>query len=437
MRKLINILNEATMTEAFDKASPWTKNSNFQGIEYAFSVEGHDYDASFFPHDMAIEANVAWGFCFSYVGENGGTTKSPVHANLGHMGKSASRVFATVGAILLDFVTQHQPSQVDFTGDKKNGRADFYEILLRHLSARIEAAGYTFSRNDGEFSFTKRELNENEILDEMPMASITKHGDWDKNSSFKDQDRKLLNNPKAITKIQAMWKYPEEVDYNVMLVNNKEANLHTEVGDIGDKNAATKWLQDNMPKTAEELIANLRADQVNIIFTNNKGTERVPMTGWIMAHRFGHAVFRTAYGKQSYYYQESATILSRYLGELAQQYGIPLNGIGYGSRTQNALFSTTTRNLMSAICTFKSARDGNLRNTMEALHELFAQYIMLGEVRFNDIPRSVKVGRSNYGYRGGDDYDSDNHMIQSDLPMELDATLATAIHHAVGHVYVM
>jgi hypothetical protein len=239
------------------------------------------------------------------------------------------------------------------------------------------------------------EIDETEILDEMPMQAVTHLGDWTKNSGYNSQDRKLLNNPKAIKKIQAAWKFPEEVDYNVVLVNNPEANRHMEVGLVGDQNSAQDWLVKNMPKNAPDIIAALRGDQVNIIYTNNKGAERVPMTGWIMAHRFGHAIFARQYGKQSsHYYDESAQTLARYLDDLAKQYGISSDdGVGRGDRNLKALLSASTRNLMTAICTFKSARDGNLRNTFEALHELLSQYIFTGKLTFADIPKSVKVGR--------------------------------------------
>lgn len=280
-------------------------------------------------------------------------------------------------------------------------------------------------------------LTENHLY-EMPMSSITKLGDWDKNSGFKDQDRKLLNNPKAISKIKAMWKYPDDVDYNVLLVNNSEGNRYSEVGMLGDIAGATQWLEANMPKTAPEIIPILNSGEVNIIYTNNKGTAREPATGWVLAHRFGHAIFRQRFGKtQSYYYTEAAETLSRYLSDLAQQYGIGLNGIGRGNRAYNALLSTTTRNLMTQICTFKSARDNNLSNTFEAMHELFAQYIISGKITFNEIPKMVKVGNGQYHYRGGDDYDSDNRAIQQDLAYELEQYFETAIHYSVGKVFVM
>ncbi len=270
-------------------------------------------------------------------------------------------------------------------------------------------------------------------LNEAPISDIQHIGNWEKNSSYGAQDRKLLTNPKALTKIKSMWKGPEEVDYNIILVNHPEGRLQQEIGEVD-----RAWLESNMPKTVNELLPLLKPDEVNIIYTNNSGAERVPMTGWVAAHRYGHVLFRKSFGKtMSYYYSESATTLSRYIGDLASQYSIGLNGIGRGDRDLNALLSTTTRNLMRAICTFKSARDGNLRTSFEALHELFAQYIITGKITFNDIPKMVKVGNAKHYYGGEDDYDHDNRAIQQDLAYELQQYFETAIHQSVGKIYVM
>jgi len=273
-------------------------------------------------------------------------------------------------------------------------------------------------------------------LEEAPISDITHYGDWDKNSSFKDQDRKLLTNPKAVAKMKAMWKYPEEVNYNILLVNNAEANRFAEIGIVGDVGGkGDAWLQKYMPKTAEELISNLKSDEVNIIFTNNKGAERVPMTGWIMAHRFGHVLNRTTMGDaESFYFQEAVTTLARYLASLAECYNIPLNGIGYGRRDHNALFSTNIRKLVCAIGKSKAARDGNLRTTYEFVYELFAQYIINGRITFNPVPEKAKVGRTNYSI--GDDADRANSLL-IDCGDELESYFSTAAYHAVGMVLVM
>ena len=122
-------------------------------------------------------------------------------------------------------------------------------------------------------------------LFEAPISDISFTGDWEKNSSFRAQDRKLLTNPKAITKIKAMWKFPEDINFNIICVNHKEAKNHIEVG-LVDK----EYIIKGFAETGDEIYKNLKGDEINVIFTNNNGSEGVPMTGWIMAHRLGHAI---------------------------------------------------------------------------------------------------------------------------------------------------
>jgi len=276
----------------------------------------------------------------------------------------------------------------------------------------------------------------NEIT-EAPISDITHLGNWEKNSSYRDQDRKLLTSPKAITKIKSMWRFPTEVDFNIFLINNPEANRHTELGTIGKIDQAKEWLGKNMPKTAPEIIVGLKPDEVNILFTNNKGVERVPMTGWIMAHRLGHVLFRAGTATREYsYFMEALSVLNRYVGEILSGYGLiparPIPGVPVDALTPNH-----ARAFMREICTFRSAREKTLRTGVEAIHELFAEYITTGTVRFNPIPQSFKVGHTYARYKRDDeDFDSDNRSLD-DLVYELIQYFETAIHYAVGRVYVM
>ncbi len=281
------------------------------------------------------------------------------------------------------------------------------------------------------------QLSEDE-LSEAPIEDINLLGNWDKNSSFRDpRDRKLLTNPKAITKIKGMWKYPEEVGYNILLINNSEANRHTEVGDVGPAGGTTDEheLLRMFPNTWAEIKPYIRSDQINIIFTNNKGAERVPMTGWIMAHRLGHVMYRKNRGQKNnvtHFFDEATREFNRIISDVMKQYNMA--PAGYRSEP---LMSTNSLPLISAVCSFKAARENNLRNPFEAIFDLFAQYIFLGKIKFNDIPTSIKWKRATYTYNGNADYDYDNRSIKDDLAGELQDFFETALHYAVGRIYVM
>lgn len=259
-------------------------------------------------------------------------------------------------------------------------------------------------------------------LFESPISDMSHLGDWERNSSFRhEQDRKLVTNPKAIRKIKAMWKYPEEVNFNIILINNAEANRWTEMGSV-----SREKLQRMFPKTIAEIEPLLKRDEVNIIFTNNKGDQRVPITGWIMAHRFGHALWRNA-REEHYYFNQAVRTLGEHLTALMRLYGV-----------RTTLFDRETRYLAQAIGTFKSARDKKLRNAFELVHELFAQYIMTGQITFNDVPKVLKVGRNYRSLQGDeDDLYAANRLLQFDLPYELGKYFETACHHSVGKIFVM
>lgn len=278
----------------------------------------------------------------------------------------------------------------------------------------------------------------NRTLDEAPIADVTHVGNWEKNSSFGTQDRKLLNNEKAITKIKAMWKYPEDVDTNVFLVNSPEARKFTEIGEVD-----MAWMEKNMPTTLEGIRDQLRDDQINILFTNNTGSERVPLTGWVMAHRFGHALQRDFNGKTGagQLFKDAAETIVRYFGDLQDDYGVrqPSRGASWGSqKPAGPLDTNILRGLFHAVCTFRSAREGNLRNPYEAVYEMFAQYIVTGEIKFNDLPKSFKYGSTVFRFRNEEEnYDYTNRGIQEDLSYELVNYYESVCHYAVGKIYVM
>lgn len=265
-----------------------------------------------------------------------------------------------------------------------------------------------------------------ERIMEAPIADISHLGDWEKSSSYRDpRDRKLLTSVKALNKIKTMWKYPTEVDFNIILINNAEANRHTELGMID-----RKTIPDLFPVSADSIEALLRDDQVNIIFTNNKGAERVPMTGWVMAHRFGHALY--AGRQRSFYMKEALATFNRYLGDILKEYNIRPTD----SREPLMTNGPVTR-FLEHLCIFRSAREKNLRSSFEAFYELFAQYIMREAITFNPLPKSFKFGSSTYIYsRPDDDYEYDNSTME-EMGDEMRQYFETAIHYAVGKVLVM
>ena len=271
-------------------------------------------------------------------------------------------------------------------------------------------------------------------LFEAPIEDITMLGNWEKNSSFRDPiDRKLLSNTKAQAKIIQKW-IKTIVPFNIYFINSPEAGRHAEVGAVSNK-----WLQTNMPKTLPDL--DLRDDAINVLFTNNKGAERVPMTGWIMAHRFGHVV-RNEHGFAEAVLETKNTIKNI----MDEVYGKRKPRFSYGSNNYEDVgnYERMIIKFYEIIGTFKSAREGNLRNDFEFYYELLAQYMTSGSIKFNPLPRNFGYGKMAWGRHTRHAvtiHDQENHDSFEDalprLASELNDTFEQLMHECVGKIFVM
>lgn len=247
----------------------------------------------------------------------------------------------------------------------------------------------------------------NQILSEMPLKTFEPIGDFSKGSSFRDaRDRKMITNPKfkeIVSKKFSNTYY----DINMYFVNSAKANRYTEVGAVD-----LDWVRDNLgDEVADKVEPNYQQDeQVNIIFTNNKGAERVNMTPWIIAHRMGHAFARFDSGlgakRQFQSYQEIVDSIGTEFDMIFQDvYGIrnySSKGTFGPKRREDQLLM---KHLAHNIGTFKSARDKNLRDYFELYNELFAQYVITGEIKFNELPRSFKAGKEYVSVRDKEAYE--------------------------------
>ena len=283
-------------------------------------------------------------------------------------------------------------------------------------------------------------------LTEAPIGDLHHIGNWEKNSSFGTVDRKLVTNPILVNRMRERFgKCP--YDFQIFFVNSPEARKYAEIGEVD-----ATWLHDSMPKAAAEIDkltqqgVGIKEDSINIIFTNNTGAERVPMTTWIMAHRIGHALRRKNGGSSE---QSGAGYASReaekYLIEgtrdlLTHDYGVQdRTKVGretyrpLGNREAELLYTS----FWQAIGTFKSARDGNLRDYFEMLNELIAQYITTGAINFKPLPPSFEYGRAAWGRRNSYRLKPDAEGDTNSLANTMEYAIGDILSNAVGRIYVM
>jgi hypothetical protein len=276
---------------------------------------------------------------------------------------------------------------------------------------------------------------EEQMLDEMPVQHFQTIGDFTKTSSFrKPEDMKLVNNPKAVAKVHKKFAN-SRYDFHFFFVNTKEVRDHVEIGQVSEE-----WCAQNMPEAWAEIKANINGDAINVIFTNNRGDERYPMTAWIIAHRLGHALRRSRNGAQIHpAYEQLSRSFESHLRKIMRLFGVQEPSRHSSSQRSFSDYARLSRNLFHQIGTMKSARDKNLRNSNEFLYEMIAQFLFIGEVRMNHVDGKLYShstwGHQQYRWSGGKTEEIDDAIDQfaTEMTNDIDMLLGSVI----GEIFVM
>lgn len=217
----------------------------------------------------------------------------------------------------------------------------------------------------------------------MPITNFKLVGQWGPEAKraygYSKQDTGILENPKAVEKIHKLWSNSKN-DFELIFLRSKEAYKKRELGE-----KSSSWIKENLGIDVEP-----KDDKITIIFTQNFGAEKIPMTAWAIAHRLGHAikndkVFEIYFGKEVK--KDFIDILKEVYkrGELIGKFR------SYGYSDPTATQDKDLLALATAVGTMKSARERNLRNFYEFIYELVAQYITTGKIRFNPLPKGLIV----------------------------------------------
>lgn len=276
-----------------------------------------------------------------------------------------------------------------------------------------------------------------QFLQEAPLGDYKLHGKWDKNSSFRDpRDRMLLQHPSSIKNVEKRFGNSEYL-WNLHFVNSAKANKHTEVGEV-----SLEWVSQNLgedvAKSVEESM-NKHEDSINVIFTNNKGSERMNMTAHIMAHRIGH-VLRRGKGTPAHLYIEAEKHLLHGVSDIMELYGnTKFNKVNsfdgdYDVKRKQQL---TMLYFFYNVATFRSARDKNVRDWFEILNELIAQYITTGHIKFNKAPQCFgnSGGRNRINYCTKE-VDEVSEMLET-LARDMEYMIDSIFSGSIGSIFVM
>ena len=278
-----------------------------------------------------------------------------------------------------------------------------------------------------------------EIITEAPLADYQPLGDFNKPGPFRGPDKKLIPHPVNQLKTQQFLSN-SPYDFRLFFSNIPGTGKYGEYGPM-----KPEVVQQIFGKSADQIV-NGSADAITIVYVGNKGDSKVPLTPWIMAHRFGHAI-QAGHRRggvrgdssgawpdaEQYFFSTVNQLLDRAYGKIGS----------YGS---NMKFEMTPEYnaLFNAMGTQRSSRSGAIRRPYEFLYELFAQYIKDGKITLNPLPTNLGYGRQAWGnpskymnlkqeYR---DDDTRQYEAQN-LADDLSDYFAEVLRSAVGQIYVM
>lgn len=272
-------------------------------------------------------------------------------------------------------------------------------------------------------------------LNEMPIRTWRQEGDWSPDArrqyGWDRQDAALLSNPAAVEKFQRLWARTEH-DYHFYLVRDRFGNKHREIGEVDQE-----WVWSNI---SDQIFTDY--DAISIIFTNNRGSEKVPFTAWTAAHRFGHAIQRSRNITQ---WQEFTREVQRDMESVLRTvYGQKPGRAFYDSSTPDRSTEGLLRRVAQQVGTMRSARQENLRNWFEFNYELLAQYLLTtNKVKFR-LPAGMLITRYVFGHpqgfwnrlRSDEDREGMQELLNS-MADEYNETLGYVLEQCVGRLFVM
>lgn len=280
-----------------------------------------------------------------------------------------------------------------------------------------------------------------DIINEAPLADYQPLGDFNKPGPFRGPDKKLV--PHEVNQLKTA-KFLQNTPYNFRLFfsNIPGTGSYSEYGPMKPEDIQ-KVFGEYAPT-----ILNGSQNAVTIVFVGNKGDAKVPLTPWMMAHRFGHAIqagVRKQWQGQHYgmwpdaekhFFGTINRMLENFYGKSSQRRG------GY----QSMQFDLTPEYnaLFNAIGTQRSSRSNKIKRPYEFLYELFAQYLKDGKITLNPLPVNLGYGRQAWGtptkymYLKPEYRDEETRQGESlALADSLAEYFAEVLRDSVGKIYVM
>lgn len=291
--------------------------------------------------------------------------------------------------------------------------------------------GNTDKNNFNKY-MTKQQLKQliREVLSEAPVDVYQTIGDFDKSASFSDKrDRELVKHPVAIQKVRDFFKNTS-VDFDFYFVNLSGRRKFLETGKVKPEFVFEPYPKGLGIKPEQLKDGRIDSNKITVFFVGNTAAEKVPMTSWTIAHRFGHVL------RREYAFNVYSEWLDSQFDELLKLYNITKDS---GSFVQTNSFMKPKAKLFNQIGTMKSARDGKIDRYFEFYYELFAQYLKDGKVTFNRLTPQIVKGTAAYGrkeYANTKNVEEANEILDG-IVRDFSYYAEDVLSECVGNVYVM
>lgn len=231
-------------------------------------------------------------------------------------------------------------------------------------------------------------------LVEAPLADFDAVGDLDTEGTFRPDDLRAIRNPAWREKVKNAFKQTPYT-FNVYVYNGLNGSApvgqHGSDVDTRDLQKIAAFAGVHPISVVGRLIGKTPPDaatSITVVLVENEGSERLPLTPWILAHRIGHAIFYAGQADESNPHgdrgmREKIRMLFRLFNGMINELRDRLERspnfghLDYVPSNQ-AIYSTA-----SVIGKMRSARLRKLASPPEFLVELFAQYLIHGAVSFN------------------------------------------------------
>lgn len=279
-----------------------------------------------------------------------------------------------------------------------------------------------------------------DTVDEMALASYKTLGDFSKPGSFRGVDKRLVPHPKSELKAAKFFEQTP-YDFRLFFANKPGLRKYQEHGPMTPDQIVKVFGEEDAKKILEN-----HDDSITVVYVSNRGDEKVMMTPWIMAHRFGHAVYAGARRDKWSAWMETEKLFFSTVNRLLDEYYGKVGSVFNFRKADQPYWNLTPEYnaLFNAIGTQRSSRTGQIRRPYEFMYELFAQYLGTGTITLNPLPTNLGYGRKVFGnpskylnikpeFRD----ETERRQISEMLARDMELMFNDVLGNSVGKIFVM